>query len=168
MNIVYREARKEDAQRMIDHMKFVFTENPTFYGTRADEFQLTVEQEKQWIEKHQKRGFLYLAEQDGVLAGMIHFLPSESKRFSHQGMVGISMKEHYAGKGIGTELLTRLLSWAKAQPNIEKVSLEVFSNNERGLYLYKKLGFEEEGRLKRNARLDDGTYVDDVRMAQFV
>ncbi|WDF05625.1 GNAT family N-acetyltransferase [Shouchella hunanensis] len=168
MNIVYREARKKDAKSMIDHVKFVFTENPTFYGTRADEFQMTIEQEEQWIEKHQKHGFLYLAEIDDVIAGMIHFLPSKSKRLSHQGMVGISIKEFYAGQGIGTELMTRLLRWAKAQANIEKVSLEVFSNNERGLSLYKKLGFQEEGRLKRNARLDDGTYVDDIRMAQFV
>lgn len=38
MNIVYREARKKDAKSMIDHVKFVFTENPTFYGTRQMNF----------------------------------------------------------------------------------------------------------------------------------
>lgn len=168
MSIDYREAKLEDAQQIIDHTLAVFAENPTFYGTRVDEFNVTMEQEKSWIENHQQHGFLYVATLEEQIVGVVNFLPSQSKRFSHQGMLGISIKEAYAGRGIGSTLINMLIDWAREQPTIEKIALEVFSNNERGIHLYKKLGFVEEGRLKRNARLDDGTYVDDIIMAQFV
>ena len=38
-------------------------------------------------------------------------------------------------------------------------------DNERGLHLYKKLGFEVEG-IRRNAAFREGKYCDVVMMAQ--
>ncbi len=163
-----RHAKVSDAANLIAHMKHVFTENPSFYGTAVEEFTLSVKEKEEWIKNHHADGLILLAEIDEQLIGMMHFKPSSSRRFAHQGILGISVKESYAGLGIGTRLLTQLLDWAKKNPNLEKLTLEVFSNNERGIHLYKKLGFQEEGRLLRNAKLDDGTYVDDIIMCQFV
>lgn len=163
-----RSARVDDAASLIEHMKHVFSENPSFYGTAVEEFTMSLKEEEQWIESHLVHGLLLLAEIERQLVGMIHFKPSSSRRFAHQGTLGISVKEEYAGLGIGTRLIEQLLVWAKENHSIEKVTLEVFSNNARGIHLYKKLGFSEEGRLLRNAKLDDGTYVDDIIMSQFV
>ncbi len=80
----------------------------------------------------------------------------------------MSIQEPYTDQGIGSSLLQHLLEWAKKDERVEKVSLEVFSNNKRALHLYEKFGFIEEGRRKKNAKLRPGYYVDDIYMSQFV
>ncbi|WP_250159645.1 GNAT family N-acetyltransferase [Bacillus toyonensis] len=48
--------------------------------------------------------------------------------------------------GIGSKLLSHFIEWAKEQEGLEKICMDVFSNNERAINLYKRLGFKEEGR----------------------
>ncbi len=50
--------------------------------------------------------------------------------------------------------------------NLQRVELTVFSDNEPALALYRKLGFEEEGLLRRYA-LRDGVFTDVYSMARF-
>jgi len=54
------------------------------------------------------------------------------------------------------------------KPAYEKVCLGVFSTNEWAVALYKKMGFIEEGRKFKEFKLDNGDYVDDILMYQFV
>lgn len=70
------------------------------------------------------------------------------------------------GQGIGTQLLTALLDLADNWMNLQRVELTVFSDNAPALALYRKLGFEEEGLLRRYA-LRDGVFVDVCSMARF-
>ena len=70
------------------------------------------------------------------------------------------------GQGIGTQLLTALLDLADNWMNLQRVELTVFSDNEPAMALYRKLGFEEEGLLRRYA-LRDGVFVDAYSMARF-
>ena len=51
-----------------------------------------------------------------------------------------------------------------ARAGITKVELEVFPHNEPAITLYRKLGFEEEGVLRRRY-LIGGHHVDAVLMA---
>ncbi len=59
-----------------------------------------------------------------------------------------------------------MLEYAQNIDGLEKIELEVFSNNEKGIALYKKYGFEEEGRIKK-AFLVDGKYHDGLIMGLF-
>lgn len=43
-----------------------------------------------------------------------------------------------------------MLEYAQNIDGLEKIELEVFSDNEKGIALYKKYGFEEEGRIKKS------------------
>ncbi|MDA1761002.1 GNAT family N-acetyltransferase [Bacillus cereus] len=52
----------------------------------------------------------------------------------------------FIGMGIGSKLLSHFIEWAKEQEGLEKICMDVFSNNERTINLYKRLGFKEEGR----------------------
>ena len=45
--------------------------------------------------------------------------------------------------------------------------LAVFANNTRAIGLYESLGFVEEGRLRRDVQLSDGSYGDTFLMAKF-
>ena len=66
-------------------------------------------------------------------------------------------------RGIGSALMAEALKWARSA-GITKVELEVFPHNEPAIALYRKLGFEEEGR-RRKRYLIGGHYVDAVLMS---
>ena len=51
---------------------------------------------------------------------------------------------------------------------MEKLSLSVFSDNDRAIALYEASGFGIEGRREREYRLADGSYRGDVLMSRFV
>lgn len=80
----------------------------------------------------------------------------------------MGIAEHVRDNGIGTILLNTLIGWAVNNNSIEKITLQVFSNNERAIHLYKKFGFIMEGRLKNDIKLRDGSYIDNICMYKFV
>ncbi|MFS0864196.1 N-acetyltransferase family protein [Fredinandcohnia sp. 179-A 10B2 NHS] len=168
MEVTIRLAEIQDAEQIIAHTKTVLSES-TFMLTALEEFNVTVEQEEKFIESHQKPGSLIIvAEVNGVIVGCANFQTSKKVRLSHLGYFGISIQEAYCNKGIGRKLLEYLLEWAKAEPGLEKVCLEVFSHNERAIHLYKKLGFQEEGRKVNFVKFSDEHYEDEILMYQYV
>lgn len=68
------------------------------------------------------------------------------------------------GQGIGGLLVDAAVQEARRR-GVTKLGLRVLSNNLGALRLYRRCGFEEEGRLRSELRRDDGSYVDDVWMA---
>jgi RimJ/RimL family protein N-acetyltransferase len=68
--------------------------------------------------------------------------------------------------GVGTKLLEALLAWAG--PNgIRRIELEVLSNNQGAVALYRSAGFVLEG-AKVKAVEVDGEYVDLIQMAKLL
>lgn len=67
------------------------------------------------------------------------------------------------GQGYGTDAFGVLVRFAFEQMNLNKVRLRVYDFNERGIKSYRKLGFTEEGRLRREL-YRDGAYHDIVVM----
>ncbi|MFC4619326.1 GNAT family N-acetyltransferase [Camelliibacillus cellulosilyticus] len=61
-----------------------------------------------------------------------------------EGVIDIGDK-NYWGKGYGTEALGLLLELAFCELNLHRISLRVFSFNERAIKSYQKLGFVIEG-----------------------
>jgi RimJ/RimL family protein N-acetyltransferase len=66
-------------------------------------------------------------------------------------------------QGYGTETTGLMLSHAFERLGLHRVSLSVFSFNERAIRAYEKAGFRVEGRL-REAILRDGRYWDEIQM----
>ncbi|BES66125.1 hypothetical protein SANA_25640 [Gottschalkiaceae bacterium SANA] len=58
----------------------------------------------------------------------------------------IFKKENFS-KGIGYKATIKILEYAFDELNLESVDLEVFPFNERGISLYKKLGFRVENEI---------------------
>jgi len=56
-------------------------------------------------------------------------------------------KKEYFSKGIGFNATRKVLEFAFNELGLESVDLEVFPFNERGIALYKKLGFEITGEI---------------------
>jgi tRNA-Thr(GGU) m(6)t(6)A37 methyltransferase TsaA len=61
-----------------------------------------------------------------------------------------------------------LIEWAKSNPEVEKIELNVRSSNLRAIRLYQKLGFNIEGRIRYRMKMPDGSYQDDLEMGLFV
>ncbi|WP_217595808.1 GNAT family N-acetyltransferase [Cohnella sp. GbtcB17] len=68
------------------------------------------------------------------------------------------------GKGYGTEAIKIVLRFVFEELKLNRLELEVFSHNLRGIRAYEKAGFVKEGVL-RESLYYDGTYSDEIIMA---
>ena len=82
---------------------------------------------------------------------------------SHVAELGIGLRKEVRGRGIGTRLMEALIQEAKERLGTEIMKLSVFDTNTKAIKLYKKLGFEEVGRLKAGAK-HYGEYKDLIFM----
>jgi len=86
--------------------------------------------------------------------------------FRHKAELGVTVHDDYQNMGIGTAMLKHLLSIARMK-TLRKIWLLVNTDNDRAVYLYKKIGFEIEGKLSKE-RYFDGKFGDQYRMAIFL
>jgi RimJ/RimL family protein N-acetyltransferase len=167
--VTIRSPHPGDAAPLLAYVQSVAAETP-YLVMETDEFNLTDEQERQWIQDHfNAPGKLALvAEVTGTLIGSLSFENGPHRRIAHRGTFGFSVAKRWRGMGIGTALLQALIDWAEENPLIEKIGLAVAANNEGAIRLYSKLGFLEEGRRPREMRMGPGQYMDDLLMCRFV
>lgn len=168
-HFVVRCAQPDDASHLLTYIRTV-AEETGFFVIQSGEFPSNEEQERQWIQEHlDHQGKLaVLAEAVNEIIGSLSFENGPFQRTCHSGTFGVSVRQDWRGKGIGTAMLKTLLEWAEANPCIEKVSLAVFSTNTRAIELYRRLGFVEEGRRAKEIKIGPGRYVDEVLMGRFV
>jgi len=160
-SLLVRSAEAKDAGEIIIMVKQVIDETGFFPHT-AEEFNLTVEQEAEYI----KNAALFLiAEIDGKIIGSATLDRSTLSKLNHITTFGITISKAYCGLGIGSSLMKKVIEWAKSN-GIEKIDLEVFENNTSAIMLYKKFGFVEEGRKRKNIKTDEG-YQDMILMGRF-
>ncbi|MEO7547390.1 MAG: GNAT family N-acetyltransferase [Ramlibacter sp.] len=86
-------------------------------------------------------------------------------RRSHVRGLGIAIAPAWQGRGLGRQLITRLLDWADKWAGLQRIELWVHVDNERAITLYRSLGFVQEGRHAGYA-LKNGRYVDSLSMAR--
>lgn len=87
-----------------------------------------------------------LAIVDGKVVGMAGFNAIGSKyKVRHRAEFGITVSKNYWGQGIGKAIMNACIACAR-QADYTQLELDVVSDNERAISLYKKLGFIEYGR----------------------
>ncbi|MCJ0764189.1 GNAT family N-acetyltransferase [Variovorax terrae] len=91
--------------------------------------------------------------------------PQPSLRRAHVRSLAIGLAPGWQGRGLGRELIVRLLDWADHWAGVLRIELQVHADNERAAALYRSLGFVEEGR-HRGYALKHGRYVDSLSMAR--
>ena len=102
----------------------------------------------------------------GIVVGFCDILPNASVGFSHVARLGMGVRIEWRRQGIGRRLLDACLALTKHK-GIEKVELEVFSDNIGAVKLYQSFGFSREGVKLRGRKLDD-RYQDVILMALWI
>jgi L-phenylalanine/L-methionine N-acetyltransferase len=101
---------------------------------------------------------------DGRIVGVAGIIQDKGRR-SHVAQLFISVHDDHCGCGIGSALLAALVDAADNWLNIRRLELTVYVDNERGIRLYKKFGFEIEGTRRADA-FRAGKFVDSLMMAR--
>lgn len=103
---------------------------------------------------------------DGEVVGNIGLgTKPNSPRRRHVGSIGMSVRDDWQGKGLGTALMKAAVDLADNWLNLTRLELDVFTDNEPAIGLYKKFGFVIEGTCAAYA-FRDGEYVDVYLMAR--
>ncbi len=109
-----------------------------------------VKSSKDWFENETDQEYnfaIHLLENDAIIGtvdlGSINPITGE-------GWVGIGIGERqYWGRGYGSEALWLLMRFAFETINLRRLTLNVFEYNPRAIRSYQKLGFVEEGRVRK-------------------
>lgn len=103
---------------------------------------------------------------DGEVVGELGLItyPNVPRR-RHAAGLGMSVRDDWQGKGVGSALMQAAVGMADKWLNILRLELEVYTDNEPAVRLYKKFGFVVEGTLRCFA-YRDGQFVDVYAMAR--
>src|SRR5918996_5073427 len=80
-------------------------------------------------------------------------------RRRHVGQIGMAVRDDWHGKGAGTALMQAMIELADKWLSLTRIELEVYTDNEPAIRLYKKFDFVIEG-THVNFAYRDGNYVD--------
>lgn len=163
--VTVRVAVPEDAEGVLTLAKLLLADGEGQVRI-PEELSTSKDETREAIKKHSKHSdWLFLiAETEGRIVGCLDFNAGSLKRLQHRGIFGMGVSPSWRGKRIGTALLKRLVVWATDRPNLEKLCLAVLSTNVKAIGLYKKMGFQEEGRRFREVKYSEGCYADDILM----
>lgn len=105
---------------------------------------------------------------DGEVVGHLGLrtFPNSPRR-KHVASFGMGVHDAWQGKGVGSALVAATIDFAGNWLNVTRMELSVFVDNEPAVNLYKKFGYEIEGR-QRNFAFRDGAYADVYNMAKFI
>ncbi len=158
-DLMIRAARLEDADDLNELANL-----PAFrHGTLRMPYQ-GVEWVKRRLEAFDPNRHFLVALKDNVLVGQGGLFRRQGRE-SHSGFVILGVHDDYHRQGIGNALLKALLDIADNWLGLIRLDLTVNVDNDAAIKLYKRHGFEEEGR-QRAATLRDGELVDAFMMAR--
>lgn len=107
-------------------------------------------------------GFVMVLKETEEPIGFINLWGIRPKNQNAELGILIGRKDLW-GQGLGKEALHLMLKYAFAELNLHRITLRVFSTNERAIRAYKSVGFVEEGRMREEI-YRGGRWIDAVVM----
>jgi len=159
-DVQIRRSRLTDAESLCDTINSVAREKWSL--ATADGF--TPEQTRaflKFVTEHSLSQVVAVA--NGLVVGWCDVVPKGPRGFAHVGALGMGVRREWRRHGVGRRLLEECLPLARSA-GLEKIELEVFTDNEGAIHLYESLGFVREG-VKSRARKLEGRYQDVLLMA---
>ncbi|PKL11661.1 MAG: hypothetical protein CVV52_13075 [Spirochaetae bacterium HGW-Spirochaetae-8] len=156
--LMLRSARAKDAEAFIHYLEAVAGESENLAISQGE--QLGFEQEDRYMEElaNAPNAIFLLALVDEAIVGALTFTCGKRPKLSRSGEFGLSVSKAWWGKGIGSLLLQALVDWAPGA-GIGKIHLQVRSDNERAIAIYRRFGFVDEAVIRHQFFID-GQYHD--------
>jgi RimJ/RimL family protein N-acetyltransferase len=166
-NIVIRNAVDDDANKILDFLKDVFSETD-FLDITADEFFRTEKQQRDLIRFYNvsQNSIMLLAVKGDNIAGILTLTGKIGIKMFHRATLGLALKKKYWGMGIAHTLMSTALE-VSLRSSLIKLELEVVTVNARAVKLYKKFGFSVDGIIKY-AKIYDGKVYDHYIMSKIL
>ena len=167
--IVLRHGCVEDAVQSLALFHSV-VEEEQFFMVSSEECNRTVAAQEAHIRHHvlERDSCIVVALNEDQLVGQISIRSGAFLRTKHVGTIEMFVARGFRGCGIGSQLLKFALRWCKQRSSLRKIDLSVFADNEGAVALYRKFGFEEEGRVKGAFREVDNRLRDNLLMGLWI
>lgn len=138
----------------LDELRHLHNEFST-WANLTDPTAVTPVGQKKWFESG-KVGLIAYSDYLPFI-GYVRF--DERDTVNRSVRIGLDVVKDLRGKGNGKRVYRMLLRYFFDFQNCHRVWLQVLSTNERGKALYRKVGFQREGKL-RDAVFRDGKWLD--------
>jgi ribosomal protein S18 acetylase RimI-like enzyme len=163
-DVTLRSPLDRDAQEILDYLNQVTGETPFLLRT-PEECVETVQSEVLFIQNINQHPtqVMILAIIDQEIIGICNVGLKTRLKVKHRATLGISVKKHYWGLGIGSILMDEMIEIAKHM-GAERLELEVIEGNERAIKLYQKKGFQVMSEIKGAIKDSSGTYRSEIVM----
>lgn len=161
---LFRGPRPEDAEAALEFMKLTAVETPFLLRSPA-ECTLTVAEEEKFLSRFPAdlNAAMILCFVDGILAGNCQIVRKNKIKNRHRASIGIALKKEFWNLGIGTAMFEEMIAVAEGW-GLMQIELEVFEGNDRGMALYRKMGFQTVSYVPNAILMPDGTYAKEYLM----
>ena len=163
--VTIRQAEIADAEGLLQCIKAYIPES-SYIPKLEQEITLSIEQERAWINSFliSDNSLLLVAEYNNQIIGNIDLTGSKRKAMEHTAVIGMGLLKAWRNVGLGTQLLQFIIEWAKENEVLELIWLQVYTQNELALKVYRRVGFEENGVIKGFFK-QNNTYFDNLTMS---
>lgn len=167
-SVLIRQAEIEDAENLLHCVK-TYVPQSEYIPKLKQEMTLTIEQEEEWIRSFltSNNSLLLVAEYENLIIGNIDLTGNRRKIMEHTAVIGMGMLKEWRNSGLGTALLRETIHWAKHNPVLELIWLQVYTANTPGMSLYQKMGFQENGVIEGFFK-QNNNYFDNLTMTMKV
>ena len=108
---------------------------------------------------------LYIFGADGQEVGMFKLIPLKHRNSHIAYLGGVAIHPDFAGKGLGKQMLEAIVNFGK-QKGLLRIELSTATTNDKAISLYEKVGFVQEGVLRKYTYLkSENRFLDEVMMS---
>lgn len=163
--VTLRPAQIEDAAQLLQTIK-EYVKDSKYIPKIDDEIKITIKEEEEWIHSfiQKENCILIIATFNGKIIGNLDITGNSRIIMQHTAVIGMGMLSEWRNSGLGTALMQYTIEWAMANPILELLWLQVYTENKLALNLYRKMGFVENGIIKDYFK-QDGRYYNNLTMS---
>lgn len=160
--------RIEDAAEILSQLEQTCAETP-YLLREAGERKITLEQEEAFLQRKldsESECFL-VCKVDGKVAGNSSLSFHTPRKTCHRASVAIALGKAYWGQGIGTAMFEEMIRIAREHGK-RQLELTFVEGNDRGLALYRKMGFEIVAEIPDAFRLGENDFRKEYHMIKYL
>ncbi len=104
--------------------------------------------------------YVKIVDKEFNFMGEINFYKDQSKRNPNAYELGFILLKRYQGKGYMQEALKAFITWFSKKVDIDVLTLHIFLGNAKSVNTASRLGFQNDGIIRRYKKMYDGQVLD--------